>query len=245
MNDYLVKIKENTDPIGPLSRQDLINMVEQNELFVTSYYFDKNISAWVKFENNEALRSFLFPSNNPLKIRKDETILVDSVEKNNTPSTQEILQSLNGYNHNEENIPTVERINYQLNLITVLLALNGLFFIYADITDFFTAIIGADFYKLLTTPHFMVAIIDFTMAIGILAGHSELLPFIRFRAMLGLGYLAYSYWAFSLYPSLLAASIACCALFLITITMNKTTIALCTLGGLGGMGYLTVSQLLI
>jgi hypothetical protein len=97
---------------------------------------------------------------------------------------------------------------------------------------------------LLHAPLVILGVLDVFLAVMLLLGVVSLYPFIRFRAMLGLGFLGFVFWTRGENTPLLAALAGSVGLYMCTVFMSYVPITIglaLGLGGMGGLAYFFIS----
>jgi hypothetical protein len=105
------------------------------------------------------------------------------------------------------------------------------------------AILAFDVPKMMAKPLILLGIVDLVLGVLLLLGLISLYPFVRFRAVFGLGFLGFILWTQGDTTAIVALAAGSAGLYFATIFVSYLPLAVALLAGLGGMGALASMSL--
>ncbi|MCC5805771.1 MAG: hypothetical protein JJU00_05525 [Opitutales bacterium] len=202
--EYYIRSPEAETARGPYDVEKLVTLAEAGQVAPETLYYDDDLEAWVALGANAALRDQVFPQRKSLKLRKREETESDSDEDDERPevSVSEMLAAAEGTTEETRYVKERERWAHRTAALSVpalgiLLLASAATFIYPSwktIEGIFSG--EADILTLLLQqPHLILGGFDLVAGVLMLLAATEIFPLIRFRAMLGGGYLTVLYLA--------------------------------------------------
>lgn len=250
--EYYVRQPDSETARGPFNIDKLLSLVEAEQVTRDTLYYDEAKESWVRVGGNEELCRQLFPEKKKLALRprgRDELNLLNNPEEiSSKVDVQEILAAAEGDTADTRHFKRRESMRMRaaalsIPLIGTLLVLSALSYIIPSFATLNQAFIDKDPFILLRQPLLVVGLTDLFFAICVYLSAVEIYPLVRFRAALGMGFFALTYW--SRYenignPEDLMAAYCVVAgsfgVFASTMTLNLLLLILFGLIGLAGMG---------
>jgi len=99
-------------------------------------------------------------------------------------------------------------------------------------------LIALDFAKLADKPFVYLGVLDAVIGLLLLLGVIALYPFVRFRAVFGLGFLGFLFMTQGQLTPMIAVAAGSTGLYFCTIFLSYIPLAVAALVGLGGMAML-------
>ena len=100
------------------------------------------------------------------------------------------------------------------------------------------AIIALDLGKMMEKPLMLLGVVDLVIGVLLLLGVISLYPFVRFRAVFGLGFLGFILWTQGNPTAVVALAAGSAGLYFSTIFVSYIPLAVALLAGIGGMAAL-------
>lgn len=245
MQEFYIRKNEETDARGPFSLEQLASLVEAGQVDQDTYYYDVTSEQWMTIGANEDLRGELFPEKRKLRLKPKEAVptvnTAPTAEAAKHLSVNQMLAAAEGKTEETKRRrdPSVSRAfaaNVGLKVGTFVCLLTGALFLYAENVPLF----AGDFMTLLTRPLAWFGLIDIFLAVALFLSVVEVYPFVRFRAMCGLGFLG-TLFLLQGDPLLAgAAAAASLGLFLATLSAQLWLAILAGAVGLAGVAGIAV-----
>ncbi len=202
--EYYIRSPEAETARGPYDVEKLVTLAEAGQVSVETLYYDDDLEAWVALGANAELRDRVFPRRKSLSLRKREQTETDSAEDEERPevSVSGMLAAAEGTTEETRYVKERERWAHRTAAISapalgILLLASAATFIYPSwktLEGIFSGE-GDILVLLLQQPHLILGAFDLVAGVLMLLAATEIFPLIRFRAMLGGGYLVVLYLA--------------------------------------------------
>lgn len=259
--EYYIRSPDAETARGPYDVEKLVTLAEAGQVSQETLYYDDDLQAWVAIGANAELRDKVFPARKSLQLRKRESGgESDRDEDEDRPevSVSEMLAAAEGTTEEtryvkERELWAQRTAAFSAPALGVLLLASAATFIYPSWQTVEGLWAGeADIAALvLQQPHILLGAFDLVVGVLILLAATEVYPLIRFRAMLGGGYLSVLYLADFVHGDVnglyLAASSALFGIgvFIGTLTLNfRLMIFSIAAAAAGIVGFLFFGNLL-
>jgi len=239
--EFYIRSASETEARGPFSVEQLISLAETGQVTPETLYYDANAEKWIVIREDAEVHALVFPEKKKLAIKKDPQVATLNKESDERApiSVHDMLAAAEGRTEDTRDksagLVMVDRCAkfglWGCILMLIIAAAAEILPSIDILTNFTTA-------GLLRAPLVILGVLDVFLAIMLLLGVVSLYPFIRFRAMLGLGFLGFIFWTRGEHTPLLAALAGSVGLYMCTIFMSYIPIAVGLALGLGGMGGL-------
>jgi hypothetical protein len=246
MQDYHLREPDSTESQGPYTLKQLISLADNSQISTNTLYYDDDQKAWVAIHSNETLAKQLFPERTVLHLNKTRP----STEPLNKPevaqeviSVEDMLAAAEGKTEETKHLKKKQELAEKaaalsMPILAAIMLLSAAGFLAGDYKAWLALFDEGDFGAILRNPLWVVGLVDAFIAICLFLSVSEIFPLLRFRAMLGLGYFTYIYWAWNEPYALIASAGASLAMFIGTLTLNFYAMIAVGIVGIGGTGYL-------
>jgi hypothetical protein len=97
--------------------------------------------------------------------------------------------------------------------------------------------------KILAKPLIILGVLDAVLAVLLLLGLIQLYPFVRFRAVFGLGFLGFIFWTQDNLNGLMALIAGTAGLYFCTIFLTYIPLGVAVLAGVCGMAALATMSI--
>jgi hypothetical protein len=245
--EFYIRSASETEARGPFSVEQLVSLSENGQVTPETLYYDANAEKWIVIGENAEVHALVFPEKKKLTIKKDAKVATLNKESDSRApiSVQDILAAAEGKTEdtkdNSAGIVMADRCA-KLGLwgcIAMLIIAAA-----AEILPSIEVLTKFTPAGLLNAPLVILGVIDVFLAVMLLLGVVSLYPFIRFRAMLGLGFLGFVFWTRGEHTPLLAVLAGSVGLYISTVFVSYVPIAIglaLGLGGMGGLAYFLIS----
>lgn len=239
--EFYIRNATETEARGPFMVEQLVSLAEAGQVTADTLYYDANAERWLSLGSTPEVRAVIFPEKKKLAIRKVQRIasLNKETESQNAINVQDMLAAAEGRTSDTRSrghsLAMVDRCAklglWGCTAMLLILACVEILPSIEVVTDF-------SFDKLLTAPIVALGILDLGMVVLLLLGVAAIYPFVRFRAMLGLGFLGLLFWIKGQHEAVAATAVGSIGLYLSTIFLTYLSTTLALLLGLAGTGAL-------
>jgi hypothetical protein len=245
--EFYIRSASETEARGPFSVEQLVSLAENGQVTPETLYYDANTEKWIVIGENAEVHALVFPEKKKLTVKKDAKVATLNKESDSRApiSVQDMLAAAEGKTEdtkdNSAGMVMADRCA-KLGLwgcIAMLIIAAA-----AEILPSIEVLTKFTPAGLLNAPLVILGVIDVFLAVMLLLGVVSLYPFIRFRAMLGLGFLGFVFWTRGEHTPLLAALAGSVGLYISTVFVSYVPIAIglvLGLGGMGGLAYFLIS----
>ncbi len=239
--EFYIRNASETEARGPFTIEQLVSLAKAGQVTADTLYYDANAERWLALGSDLTIKAAIFPEKKKLVIKK--AVRVNTLNK--TTETQapievtDMLAAAEG-----RTADTRDRgHNYAMAERCAKAGLYGcmVMLILAAATEILPSIeIIVDFSpdKLLTAPIVALGLLDMALVVLMFLGVVATYPFLRFRAMFGLGFLGLFYWLQRDHLSLAASVAGSLGLYCSTIFLSYLPTTLALIFGLAGFGSL-------
>lgn len=239
--EYYVRGLNDTDARGPFTVEQLASLVEAGQVTAETYYYDDTTEQWLLITTNEAMKAALWPEKRRLGFKSMEFKPVNEEQTGSAPpiTVQQFLDAAEGKTEEtkgkkdkgESMMSAAQWGTRSAALISILsavaLALPGI-----------EALTAMDLGKILQTPGVILGVVDLVIGVLLLLGVIQIYPFVRFRAVFGLGFLGFLFFSQGQLTPMIAVAAGSVGLYFSTIFLSYIPVAVSALLGLGGMAML-------
>jgi len=248
--EYYVRKASETDARGPFALEQLTSLAENNQIDPETYFYDAAAEAWVPISRNPELLAILFPGKKILRVKPKSDSQVKTINTlggDDQPITvDDMLLAAGGQTAETRDfadpaIAQARAASIGLNVSLAILALNAAAYILPDIDLLLAPALG----PILAKPHILLGVINLALAVCVALGAVAVYPFIRFVAMLGLGFSGLIYYLNGDQLPLLCTVGSAVGLYFCTILINipgVLAVSLLGLAGAGGLAYHTFTH---
>ena len=239
--EFYIRNASETDARGPFTIEQLISLAEAGQVMPETLYYEATSEQWLSIGDDAELRSMVFPEKKKLSIKRDARIptLNKARESDQPIDVVDMLAAAEGRTSDTRSRRTTlvaaEQCAKAGLYAGVLLLILG---VAIETLPHIDKLTEFNWTHLISTPTLVLGAIDFLFAIILSLGVVQLYPYIRGRAMVGVGLLGFLYYCNDQPTHALAAIAGSLGLYGCTIFLNYIPMGLCLALGFGGMGYL-------
>jgi hypothetical protein len=215
--------------------------VEAGQVTVDTYYYDATTEQWLLLSGNTEMKAALWPEKKRMGFKHKEFKAVNEEKSESAPpiTVQDFLNAAEGKTDETKGKKDKSIIMMSAAIwgtrsaaiislaSAVALALPGI-----------DAITAGDFGKIMQTPGIFLGIVDAIIGVLLLLGVITIYPFVRFRAVFGLGFLGFLFMTQGQLTPMIAVAAGSVGLYFCTIFLSYIPLAVAALLGLGGMAML-------
>lgn len=205
MDDYYIRTPENDHSRGPFDVDKLQSLTEAGQVTEDTLYYDEEQEEWKPIALNETLKDTLFPKHKRLSLAAEKSddgkapAEDQSEEDDAQVDVQELLAAADGEtedtHHLRKGRESMEKASAAAPLgLALSMALSGIFLLFPHFGVLQKAFGDGAFTDLIGFPFFLVALLDFALALALALAVTEVYPYVRGRAMIGLGFGVYMGW---------------------------------------------------
>jgi hypothetical protein len=204
MDDFYIRTPENDHSRGPFDVDKLQSLAGVGQVTENTLYYDEEHEEWKPIALNESLKAAVFPERKPLSLaaakseddqapEKDES---EEEEDGGNVDVRELLAAADGETEDTRHLKKDRESEEKATIaastgLALAMALSGIFLLFPHFGVVQAAFGTNSMLDLLGFPFLLVALFDFVLALALLLGVTEVYPYVRGRAMIGLGFGVY------------------------------------------------------
>jgi len=237
---YVRGVKD-TEARGPFSMEQVISLVEAGQVTLETYYYDATTEQWLLLSSNAEMKAVLWPEKKRMGFKHKEFKAVNEEKSDSAPpiTVQDFLNAAEGKT-DETKGKKDKGVSMMAAAIwgTRSAAIISLASAVALILPSIDALTAMDINKLLQAPGIFLGVVDAVIGLLLLLGVINIYPFVRFRAVFGLGFLGFLFMTQGQLTPMIAVAAGSVGLYFCTIFLSYIPLAVAALLGLGGMAML-------
>lgn len=239
--EYYVRGVNDTDARGPFSLEQLVSLVEAGQVDAETYYYDATSEQWLLIVNNAEMKAALWPEKKKLGFKSMQFKAVNEEKTDSAPAitVQQFLDAAEGKTEDTKGKKDKgETMMAAAQWGTRSAALISLASALALVLPGIDAVTAMDVPKILQTPGVILGVVDVVIAVLLFLGVIQIYPFVRFRAVFGLGFLGFLFMTQGQLTPMIAVAAGSVGLYFSTIFLSYIPLGVAALLGLGGMAML-------
>lgn len=241
--EFYIRNAEEIDARGPYTLEQLTALGETGHVTPATLYYDAMGEKWVVIGDNAELKGLVFPEKKKLTLKRvDETSSAAGLtHEPQGADVNDFLQAAEGRTEDtKERLAASTRADRCAKIGTWSCIVMLVFAAAGEIMPSLDVLTHFSVAKLVANPLVILGLLDVLLALVLALGVVTAYPFVRFRAMLGLGFLGFIFYGQGRTLPLLAAIAGSLGLYLSTIFLRYLPLAFSVLLGLVGMSALTL-----
>lgn len=238
--DYYVRGINDAEARGPFTVDQLASLAEAGQVTPETYFYDTASEQWLTIGSNADLKAKIWPEKKKLGF-KDKEFKAVNKEDGTAPAitVQQFLDAAEGKTDDtkgkkDKSLDMMKAAMWGTKGAAAIMFISAIVLILPGID----ALTTMDLPKLLDTPLVFLGAADLLVGLLLLLGVISLYPFVRFRAVFGLGFLGFLLWTQGNPLAIAALAAGSAGLYFSTIFLNYIPLGVALLLGLGGMGAL-------
>jgi hypothetical protein len=243
--EIYIRGANDTEARGPFTMEQLVSLAETNDpakgVSLETYFYDAATEQWLLIGSSPEMKAALWPEKKKMGFKQKEFTVIGEDKTSSAPpiTVQEFLAAAEG--KTEDTKGKEDKSVMMMNAAiwgTRSAAGISLLSAVALILPGIDAVTSMDLTKMLETPLMFFGIIDAIIGILLLLGVISLYPFVRFRAVFGLGFMGFVLMTQGRLTPMIAVAAGSAGLYFCTIFLSNIPLAVAALVGLGGMAML-------
>lgn len=240
--EFYIRNASETDARGPFSIEQLISLAEAGQVMPETLYYEATSEQWLSIGDDTELRPLIFPEKKKLQVKRDSRIptLNKAKESDQPIDVVDMLAAAEGRTSDTRDrrsiLMAADRCAKAGMYGAVLMLLLGVAIEVLPSIDLLTTF---EWKNLIIAPTLVFGVLDLVLAVILSLGVVQLYPVIRGRAMLGVGFLGFLYYAAGEPRMAMAAVAGSLGMYGCTIFLSYLPMGLCLAMGFGGFGWLT------
>lgn len=210
-----------------------------------TFYYETTSEQWLALGTNAELKAQVWPEKKRLSF-KENAYAPQKKSGDSTPpiTVQQFLDAAEGKTadtkgKNDGSLAMMKAAMWGTRGAAMIMLLSAVVLMLPSVD----AVVAMDFGKLLGKPLVLLGVVDLVLGVLLLLGVISLYPFVRFRAVFGLGFLGFILWSQGDYAACIALGAGSAGLYFSTILVNYLPLAVALLAGIGGMTALASMSL--
>lgn len=239
--EYYVRGVNDTDARGPFSLEQLVSLAEAGQVNAETYYYDATSEQWLLISSNPQMKAAIWPEKKRLGFKQMEFKAVNEDKGDSAPpiTVQQFLDAAEG--KTEDTKGKTDKSETMMSAAqwgTRSAALISIASAVALVLPGIDALTAMDVTKILQTPGIVLGVVDVVIGVLLFLGVIQIYPFVRFRAVFGLGFLGFLFMTQGQLTPMIAVAAGSVGLYFSTIFLSYIPLAVSALLGLGGMAML-------
>jgi len=239
--EIYVRSVNDTEARGPFSMEQLSSLVEAGQVTPDTYYYDAATEQWLLISSNTEMKAVLWPEKKRMGFKHKEFKAVNEDKSDSAPpiTVQDFLAAAEG-----KTDETKGKKDKSVSMMAAAIwgtrsaALISVASAVALILPGSDALSSMDLNKIMLYPGIFLGAVDAFVGLLLLLGVIQIYPFVRFRAVFGLGFLGFLFMTQGQLTPMIAVVAGSVGLYFCTIFLSYIPLAVAALLGLGGMAML-------
>lgn len=235
--ELYVRNASETEARGPFNVQQVADLAEVGQVTPDTLIYDAGSEQWVALSTKPELMTVVFPAKKKLGLKSKEISSLNVKDETVKPITvDDMLAAAEGRTSDtaDKRDPNIARARAaRLGMWGAVLAL--VLAAGAEILPASAALISMEGAQLVANPLVILGVVDLALAVLLGLGMTNLYPFVRFRAALGLGWLGFIFLMQGLQMPLLYAVAGSAGLYLCTVFTSLLPMVAAIAAAVGGM----------
>lgn len=243
--EYYVRGLNDTEARGPFSLEQLRSLTESTDpsknITPETYFYDAATEQWLQIGTHAELRAVLWPEKKKMGFKQKEFKAVNEEKTDSAPAitVQEFLAAAEGKTDEtkgkkDKSDQMMQAAQWGTRSAAVISLLSAVALILPSIDP----LLAMDFAKLADKPFVYLGLVDAVIGLLLFLGVITIYPFVRFRAVFGLGFLGFLFMTQGQLTPMIAVAAGSTGLYFCTIFLSYIPLAVAALVGLGGMAML-------
>lgn len=242
---FYIRGADDTQARGPFSVEQLASLAEAGQLTPDSHFYDQATEKWAPIGSQAELKASIWPEKKKLGFKEKEFKPVNQQDSNAPAITvQQFLDAAEGKTAETKgkkdlSLEMMKAAMWGTRGAAAILLLSAVVLMLPGSE----AILALDLPRMLAKPLVFLGALDLVVGVLLLLGLISLYPFVRFRAVFGLGLLGFILWTQGNLMAVGALAASSAGLYFATIFVRYLPLAVALLAGLGGMAALAALEL--
>ncbi|MBC2594274.1 hypothetical protein H5P28_08370 [Ruficoccus amylovorans] len=251
MAEFYIREADSEEARGPYSPERIADLLGAGRASAATLYYDEDREDWLPLSEGPAFQAILHPEQKRVQLKaRDLPPVVEPAHHEPPPVTvDEMLAAAEGKSDETRHLRARENrmgkaAALSLPALVLMLALCA----FTDIFPYWDIVMTIreerTWSLLLEYPMLILGAVDLFFVLCCILSATDVFPLIRIRAMLGLGFFTYIFWAWGEFPQSLAVAVGSLSLYVCTATLNLYAMILFAILGVGSFGALAAMYFL-
>jgi len=236
--EIYVRGASDTEARGPFTMEQLVSLVEAGQVSTETYFYDSVTEQWLLISSSPQMKALLWPEKRKMGFKQKEFKAVNEDKPNSeAPITvQQFLAAAEGKTEDtkdkqDKSIMMMNASIWGTRSAAIICLLSAAALILPGID----AVMAGDWAKMAQKPLIFLGAIDVFIGLLLLLGVITIYPFVRFRAVFGLGLMGFLFMTQGQATPMIAVAAGSVGLYFCTIFLSYIPLAVAALVGIGGM----------
>ena len=203
-DEYNIRQPEDEESRGPFTLEKLISLVDADQVTPDTLVYDNETEQWTAISDNPELKNAIFPVKETLvlKPKSEDDMDLLNLGESEIPeiSVHDMLSAAEGTSEETSHLKAKAKwesraAELSRPILASIMFLSAFTFCYPSWQIVQKVIEDKNYMLILQNPLVIVGAADLFFAICVFLAVTEIYQVIRFRAMAGLGYFGFIYWA--------------------------------------------------
>ena len=239
--ELYVRGVNDTEARGPFTIEQLASLVEAGQVTPETYYYDATTEQWLLISANPEMKAVLWPEKKRIGFKHKEFKAVNEEKSDSAApiTVQQFLDAAEGKTEEtkgkkDKNVIMMNAAIWGTRSAAIISFASAVALILPGID----ALTSMDLNKIVQFPGVVLGVVDAIIGLLLLLGVITIYPFVRFRAVFGLGFLGFLFMTQGLLTPMIAVSAGAVGLYFCTIFLSYIPLGVAAFLGLGGMAML-------
>jgi hypothetical protein len=239
--EFYIRNETDTEARGPFTIEQMISLIDSSQVTPATLFYDATAEQWTPIEQDAALKETLFPEKKKLSIRSAP--VMETLNKESTKSAPIMVDDLlaaaegrttetRGKKDPTAGMARAAGMGRWAAILSLLAAAAGELVPSADVIMKFEPM------AIIMNPLIIFGVLDLFLAVILALGVVAFYPFVRFRAMLGLGFLGFIFFTHNQPDLLIAVTAGSIGLYCSTAFVSMLPVIVSAILALGGFGLM-------
>jgi hypothetical protein len=237
--EFYIRGPTDTDARGPFTVEQLITLGETGGIDTETLFYDAATEQWAPIAASDRVKNLVFPEKKRLSVKPKQYVAMLNVqqEEHRPITVQEMLAAAEGRTDetkDRRHYMEVQARSARAGLLAATLIF--LFSATALILPDVDVVMNLNLAAMSEHPLIFLGLADLICAVLLALGMTAIYPFVRFRAVFGIGLLGLIYWLQDQPQMALLVAGGSVGLYFCTIVLSYLPVLLSALLGLTGIG---------
>jgi len=243
--EIYIRGANDTEARGPFTLEQIVSLAESNDpvkgVTADTYFYDAATEQWLTIGSSPEMKAAVWPEKKKMGFKQKEFRVLneEQVEGTKAISVEDFLAAAEGQTEDtkgkkDRNVMMMNAAIWGTRSAAVISLLSAVALILPSID----ALMAMDVPKIIERPFIFLGLVDAAIGLLLLLGVIGIYPFVRFRAVFGLGFLGFLFMTQGQLTPMLAIAAGSAGLYFCTIFLSYIPLAVAVLLGLGGMAML-------
>jgi hypothetical protein len=226
---------------GPFTMEQLSSLVEAGQVTAETYYYDAATEQWILISSNAEMKEALWPEKKRIGFKHKEFKTVNEERTDSAPpiTVQQFLDAAEGRTDEtkgkkDKSVIMMSAAIWGTRSAAIISFASAVSLILPGIDP----LMAMDWNKIMQMPGILLGVVDLVIGLLLMLGVIAIYPFVRFRAVFGLGFLGFLFMTQGQLTPMIAVAAGSVGLYFCTIFLSYIPLAVAALLGLGGMAML-------